>query len=92
MPRNAMSQATKCFAAGWVVVVGYPTPSEGWGHGGRPWSPRSRATPQGWVVRLQTCIRGVANHILLITVIAIVHTTYGRGREDFSASFKKEIR
>ena len=30
-----------------VVVVGYPTPSEGWGHGGRPWSPRSRATPQG---------------------------------------------
>ena len=30
-----------------VVVVGYPTPSEGWDHGGRPWSPRSRATPQG---------------------------------------------
>ena len=30
-----------------VVVVGYPTPSEGWGHDGRPWSPRSRATPQG---------------------------------------------
>ena len=30
-----------------VVVVVYPTPSEGWGHGGRPWSPRSRATPQG---------------------------------------------
>ena len=30
-----------------VVVVGYPTSSEGWGHGGRPWSPRSRATPQG---------------------------------------------
>ena len=30
-----------------VVVVDYPTPSEGWGHGGRPWSPRSRATPQG---------------------------------------------
>ena len=30
-----------------VVVVGYPTPSEGWGHGGRPWSPKSRATPQG---------------------------------------------
>ena len=29
------------------VVVDYPTPSEGWGHGGRPWSPRSRATPQG---------------------------------------------
>ena len=29
-----------------VVVVVYPTPSEGWGHGGRPWSPRSRATPQ----------------------------------------------
>ena len=22
-----------------VVVVDYPTPSEGWGHGGRPWSP-----------------------------------------------------
>ena len=30
-----------------VVVVDYPTPSEGWRHGGRPWSPRSRATPQG---------------------------------------------
>ena len=30
-----------------VVVVVYPTPSEGWGHGGTPWSPRSRATPQG---------------------------------------------
>ena len=30
-----------------VVVVVYPTPSERWGHGGRPWSPRSRATPQG---------------------------------------------
>ena len=30
-----------------VVVVVYPTPSEGWGHGGRPWSPRNRATPQG---------------------------------------------
>ena len=24
-----------------------PDPFEGWGHGGRPWSPRSRATPQG---------------------------------------------
>ena len=24
-----------------VVVVGYPTPYEGWGHGGRPWTPRS---------------------------------------------------
>ena len=30
-----------------VVVVGYPTPSEGWGHGGRPWSPSSQATLQG---------------------------------------------
>ena len=30
-----------------VVVVGYLTPSEEWGHGGRPWSPRSRATLQG---------------------------------------------
>ena len=29
------------FAVKVVVVVGYPTPSEGWGHGGRPWSPRS---------------------------------------------------
>ena len=29
------------------VVVAYQTPSEGWGHGGRPWSHRSRATPQG---------------------------------------------
>ena len=32
---------------GVVVVVDYPTPSKGWGHGGRPWSPRSRATLQG---------------------------------------------
>ena len=30
-----------------VVVVVYSTPSERWGHVGRPWSPRSRATPQG---------------------------------------------
>ena len=41
-PRLASSLATVV-----VVVVGYPTPSEGWGHGRRPWSPRSRATPQG---------------------------------------------
>ena len=32
--------------ANWlVVVVVYPTPSEEWGHGGRPWSPRNPATP-----------------------------------------------
>ena len=30
-----------------VVVVDYPSPSEGWGHGGRPWIPRSRETLQG---------------------------------------------
>ena len=30
-----------------VVVVVYPTLSHGWGHEGRPWSPRSWATPQG---------------------------------------------
>ena len=30
-----------------VVVAGYPTSSDGWGHGGRSWSPRSRATTQG---------------------------------------------
>ena len=30
-----------------VVVVGYPTPSEGWEHGGRPWSPSSQETPKG---------------------------------------------
>ena len=29
------------------VVVVYSTPFEGWGHGGRPWSPKSRATLQG---------------------------------------------
>ena len=29
------------------VVVVYPTPSEGWRHGRRPLSPRSRATTQG---------------------------------------------
>ena len=26
----------------------YPTPSKGWGHGGRPWSPRSRQLPKAW--------------------------------------------
>ena len=30
-----------------VVAVDYWTPSEGWGHGGKPRSPRSWATPQG---------------------------------------------
>ena len=30
-----------------VVVVDYPTPFEAWWHGGGPWSPRSRAPPQG---------------------------------------------
>ena len=30
-----------------VVVVGCSTPSEGCGHGGKPWSPRSRVTLQG---------------------------------------------
>ena len=30
-----------------VVVIGYPTPSEGWGHGEGPRSLRSRAIPQG---------------------------------------------
>ena len=30
-----------------VVVVDYTTPSEGWGHGGKPWSPKSWATLQG---------------------------------------------
>ena len=39
--------SVKLYAQLVVVVVVYPTPSEGWGHGGRPWSPRSRATPQG---------------------------------------------
>ena len=37
-----------------LFLVDYPTPSEGWGHGGRPWSPRSRATSQGvrsWTVQ-----------------------------------------
>ena len=29
-----------------AVVVVYPTPSKRWGHGGRSWSPRSRATFQ----------------------------------------------
>ena len=28
------------------VVVGYPTPSEGWGHGGRPSIPRSQKIPR----------------------------------------------
>ena len=30
-----------------VVVVDYPTPFEGLRDGGKPWRPRSRATPQG---------------------------------------------
>ena len=30
-----------------AVVVVYTIPSEGWGYGRRPWSPRSQATPQG---------------------------------------------
>ena len=31
-----------------VVVVGYPTPSEGWGHGGRPWSPEAGQLSRVW--------------------------------------------
>ena len=30
----------------------YPTLSQGWGHGGRPWSPRSQAIPHGVDQRL----------------------------------------
>ena len=30
-----------------TVVVYYPTPSDGWGRGGTPRRPNSRATPQG---------------------------------------------
>ena len=41
----ALSKVSHCCVI--VVVVVYPTPSEEWGHGGRPWSPRSRATLQG---------------------------------------------
>ena len=44
---NAFSFTTLFLAFSTVVVVGYPTPSEEWGYGGRPWSPRSRATPHG---------------------------------------------
>ena len=29
------------------VVVVYPTPFKGWGHGRKPWSPRSQKTPPG---------------------------------------------
>ena len=43
---SANMSATSLFISSVVVVV-YPTPSEGWGHGGKPWSPRSRATSQG---------------------------------------------
>ena len=35
-----------------LCCCGYPTPSNRWGHGGRPWSPRSQATPQGLDHRL----------------------------------------
>ena len=45
LSREAVNTVFKIF--GLVVVVDYPTPSEGWGHGGRPWSPRRRETPQG---------------------------------------------
>ena len=34
-------------AHSYCCCVVYPTPSEGWGHGRRPWCPRIRATPQG---------------------------------------------
>ena len=46
-PRVPVTPGTSLAPLVVVVVVVYPTPSEGWGHGGRPWSPRSRATPQG---------------------------------------------
>ena len=48
-PTNKNLEITNCLQENqvFVVVVVYPTPSEGWGHGGTPWSPRSRATPQG---------------------------------------------
>ena len=44
---NETKLACDLLAYGFVVVVGYPTPSEGWGHGRRPWSPRSWANFQG---------------------------------------------
>ena len=31
-----------------IVVVGYPTPFKGWGHGRRPWSPRTVQLPRVW--------------------------------------------
>ena len=51
--RNALFECSvpsvlkTCFRILSLIVVGNPTPSEGWGHEGRPWSLRSRATPQG---------------------------------------------
>ena len=53
-PSSAFQTSTSeiCEVKSDVVVAGYPTPSEGWGHGGRPGSPRSRATLQGLDQRL----------------------------------------
>ena len=30
-----------------ISLCCYPTPSDGWGHGGRPWSPRKQVTLRG---------------------------------------------
>ena len=51
-PRASPKEKQEALSHPSCVVVGYPTPSEGWGHGGRPWSPRSRATPQSLDQRL----------------------------------------
>ena len=32
----------------WLVFVVYSTPSEGWRHGGRPWSPEAGQLPRVW--------------------------------------------
>ena len=39
--KHVSKQTFLCYVVVVVVaVVVYPTPSKGWGHGGRPWSPR----------------------------------------------------
>ena len=55
-----------------VVVVGYPTPSEGWEHGGRPWSPRRRE----WIrqirgERLQGIAEGASSAPRLVSSSAV---------------------
>ena len=43
--KNVPGKTVDCIV--YVAVVIYLNPSEEWEHGGRPWSPKNRVTPQG---------------------------------------------